>query len=235
MGGRVRTIFLLVLLGSTSYVHAKHDSLWSHGGHLVAEAVLVNPFHVGRKRVLATGLALSGVHNSVIRPHNLGKEEGKYVGLAWMDWKLSRYQLVVNRQCMHHLFITGHYGPSATSKPCSTTSGDIILRELNQITGKWAKHSHKIMFSWESCPQDRSSLSLSGIRYCVPYIIIGMMKEREIKCNFNFAYCLVSLLRVSIRAYHQLGTPDISAHTHAHTHDSIHLNDKTPNMECKMD
>ncbi len=49
------------------HFHSEHDNFGGHGGHLVAEAVPVQPVHVSSKCVLATRLTLSRVDHSVIR------------------------------------------------------------------------------------------------------------------------------------------------------------------------
>ena len=66
-----------MFLGRAPNVHAEHDNLWSHGGHLVAEAVSVDTVHVGSKGVLAVGLALSSVDHTAIGALNLGGGPGE--------------------------------------------------------------------------------------------------------------------------------------------------------------
>lgn len=51
-------VFIHVHFGLLSNVHAEHNNLGCHGGHLVAEAVLVDTIHVSSKGVLAIGLPL---------------------------------------------------------------------------------------------------------------------------------------------------------------------------------
>ena len=65
------TISLHVVFWSLSYLHTEHDYLRCHGGHLVAETVLVQAVHVCRKCILATGLSLSRVYDSIVRSNNL--------------------------------------------------------------------------------------------------------------------------------------------------------------------
>ena len=65
------TISLHAVFWSLPYLHAEHDYLGCHGGHLVAETVLVYAVHVCRKCVLATRLTLTRVNDSFIRSNNL--------------------------------------------------------------------------------------------------------------------------------------------------------------------
>lgn len=64
-------IFLCLRLALLSEVHRKLDDLWSHGRHLVAEAVLVDSVHVRGESVLAVRLPLSGINDLPIRPADL--------------------------------------------------------------------------------------------------------------------------------------------------------------------
>ena len=71
---------------SLSNIHAEHDGLGRHGGHLVAEAVLVHTIHVGCKCILAIGLSITGIDQSPIWTLNLqNKEYFKWKGLATLD------------------------------------------------------------------------------------------------------------------------------------------------------
>ena len=45
--------------GGLADVHAEHDNLGGHGGHLVGEAVLVDAVHVSSKCVFSIGLPFS--------------------------------------------------------------------------------------------------------------------------------------------------------------------------------
>merc|ERR550519_1142583 len=55
---------------SVSNVHAEHHYLRSHGGHLIAEAVLVDAVHVRCESVLPVGLPLPGMYGLSVRSHN---------------------------------------------------------------------------------------------------------------------------------------------------------------------
>ena len=61
--------------GGLADVHAEHDNLGGHGGHLVGEAVLVHAVHVCCKRVLAVGLTVALVEDLPIRTINLHKSD----------------------------------------------------------------------------------------------------------------------------------------------------------------
>ena len=65
------TISLHVILWSLPYLHTEHDYLWGHGGHLVAETVLVQAIHVCCKCVFAARLSLTRVNDSFIRSNDL--------------------------------------------------------------------------------------------------------------------------------------------------------------------
>ena len=54
---------LLSIIGGIAWsvpnVHAEHNNLGSHGGHLVREAILIHSVHVGGEGVLAIGFSLT--------------------------------------------------------------------------------------------------------------------------------------------------------------------------------
>lgn len=68
---KLLTISFHVILGCLAHFHAEHDNLWGHGGHLVAETILVDTVHVCRKRVLAARLALTGINHSIVGSSDL--------------------------------------------------------------------------------------------------------------------------------------------------------------------
>ena len=77
-GPTVSVHVALLVLGLLPDVHGEHDDLGGHGGHLVAEAVLVHTVHVGSKRVLAVGLPVALVDHLSVRAIDL-KVKGDYL------------------------------------------------------------------------------------------------------------------------------------------------------------
>lgn len=65
------TVALNAVFRCLSNVHAEHDDLGCHGGHLIAEAILEFSIHVSCKRVLAIGLSVTTVYNTSIWPNDL--------------------------------------------------------------------------------------------------------------------------------------------------------------------
>ncbi len=62
------------------HLHTEHDDLGGHGGHLVAETVLVQSIHVSSKCVLAVRLPLTRIYHSFVRASYL--EGGGYIHLV---------------------------------------------------------------------------------------------------------------------------------------------------------
>ena len=60
VGSLFSPLFILGwVTGGLADVHAEHDNLGGHGGHLVGEAVLVDAVHVSSKSVFSIGLSFS--------------------------------------------------------------------------------------------------------------------------------------------------------------------------------
>ena len=74
--------------GGLADVHAEHDNLGGHGGHLVGEAVLVDAVHVSSKRVFSIGLPFS------LKCEMYETESCQYSNGAFNHIELSAFYLV---------------------------------------------------------------------------------------------------------------------------------------------